>query len=285
MRTSNSVVTVDMLLRALNHCVSKRTVFRIFARNGIKFRSLPRKALIRARSVQARFDWAVAFRQRPVDYWKRAVFLDNKFFPCFNTRRGKIYSSRSLRRGIFRKRGKIPGFFNYRICGNPRMKFGTGSCNIVCSLAVSWDGIEVLKLHIGKWNSRKAVLLYRTLARKVFARKPNYFLVEDNDPAGFSSPAGLQAKRALGIETVKLPPYSPELMPLDFSIFSFISRRIAESNSMALNSGLVETKSAYLDRIRRIIMRTPLEFIRNSIKDIPNRIRTLYNCGGDVFFD
>ena len=51
-------------------------------------------------------------------------------------------------------------------------------------------------------------------------------LAEDNDPSGYKSGKGNQAKRDLRIKTVEWPRYSPDLNPLDFSFWKQLNRRM-----------------------------------------------------------
>lgn len=279
--TSNtSTVTIDHVLRKLKWRVSRRTVFRVFGKHGIRFRTLPKKGILYQRSVEKRAIWARKYRPKKLGYWKTKVFLDNKYFPCFFNARGKLFCTRGLRKGIFRKRGRDAKLFSYRNCRNSGQKFNTGHSMICCSLAISWRGIEYLRLNFGKWNSHKACLLYAQLGKKLPAQS---VLVEDNDPAGYSSRAGVLAKQRNGLVAIKLPPHTPECQPLDYSIFSYINRQVALSNLRCLD--VKESPKQYRERLRRIILRTPLQIIRNAISDLPKRIDTLARLNGDIFFD
>ena len=50
--------------------------------------------------------------------------------------------------------------------------------------------------------------------------KKHFLIAEDNDPTGYKSGLGKAAKRAVGIKTIEWPRYSPDLMPLDFSLWT-----------------------------------------------------------------
>ena len=69
------------------------------------------------------------------------------------------------------------------------------------------------------WNGKGAAALYRgpmvKALKKNSGNKHCYLIFEDNDPVGYTSNKGLEAKQELGIEAVPMPMYSPDLNPLD----------------------------------------------------------------------
>ena len=58
--------------------------------------------------------------------------------------------------------------------------------------------------------------------RKAHGNKPQYRVGEDGDRTGYQSNAGKAGKRAAKIKSWKLPPRTPEWMPLDYAIWSRI---------------------------------------------------------------
>jgi hypothetical protein len=59
--------------------------------------------------------------------------------------------------------------------------------------------------------------------------KRKFKVLEDNDPTGFKSGKAKAAKKALHIEAVPFPRFSPDLNPLDFCIWAEIERRMAKN--------------------------------------------------------
>ena len=80
-----------------------------------------------------------------------------------------------------------------------------------------------------KWNAKETVELYEGPIKSALVKhrgvKRTYSLCEDNDPVGYKSKKGVAAKGALGIRTFQTPRYSPDLTPLDFSLWEEIERR------------------------------------------------------------
>ena len=60
--------------------------------------------------------------------------------------------------------------------------------------------------------------ILKILKKKVGVKK-TYTIAEDNDPTGYKSSKGKEAKRKVGIKPIEWPRYSPDLMPLDFSLW------------------------------------------------------------------
>ena len=66
----------------------------------------------------------------------------------------------------------------------------------------------------------------REALRGTYGQKRQYIVVEDGDTKGYQSSAGKQTKRAEKITSMMLPPRSPGWMPLDYSIWREIDRRV-----------------------------------------------------------
>jgi hypothetical protein len=75
----------------------------------------------------------------------------------------------------------------------------------------------------GRWNGAKAAEMYKgpikNILKKKRGDKTSYLVMEDNDPSGYKSSKGMKAKKEAKIKTVQWPRYSPDLMPLDFSLW------------------------------------------------------------------
>ena len=186
--------------------------------------------------------------------------------------------------GIAAKPGKEPGrrkalaLLTCQRSPKKALKFNTGEKPVNVGVAVHYDGSVFVRFMSKTWNGRQAVKLYNALANRSDNRK----IVEDNDPAGYQAICAQVAKRRLGFDVLRLPPRSPELQPLDFSLWSMVERRFVESNARILGT---ESRAKYLTRLRRTIERIPLNSIRNSIDSMDRRVKTLHSVKGDVFDD
>ena len=79
--------------------------------------------------------------------------------------------------------------------------------------------------------------------------KRSYVTLEDNDPTGYKSNAAKDAKKELKICPIDFPTYSPDLNPLDFSLWKEVSDRMEKK--IVKN----ENTSEYKARLRRTALK------------------------------
>ena len=82
-----------------------------------------------------------------------------------------------------------------------------------------------------KWDGATAAAAYKgplkNALKRAFPKRRNHVILEDNDPSGYKSGKGLQAKSEAGISTLDLPKRSPDLNVLDYSLWSLVARFVA----------------------------------------------------------
>ena len=88
----------------------------------------------------------------------------------------------------------------------------------------------------GVWDGEAAAHMYKvSLSNALRNRYPGFTrkwrVMEDNDPAGYKSRVALADEVAANIATVEMPPRSPDLNPLDFSVWSEINRKMREQEA------------------------------------------------------
>ena len=105
--------------------------------------------------------------------------------------------------------------------------------------------------------------------------KVSYLLAEDNDPTGYKSRKALTAKRRLIVRTIAWPRYSPDLMPLDFSLWTNINERVRATAP----SGR-ETVAAFSRRLKRIALRTPRATVLAAVGAMRTRADQIWAAGG-----
>ena len=98
--------------------------------------------------------------------------------------------------------------------------------------------------------------------------------MEDNDPAGFKSSKGKMAKGANSMRTVNQPPYSPDLNPLDFSIWAAIDKKALGGHAAG------ESIAAYKARLRRIALSMPRAEVRMAVEGIKKRAQAIFEADG-----
>ena len=100
--------------------------------------------------------------------------------------------------------------------------------------------------------------------KKVLAKhravKKVWTIVEDNDPAGFKSSKARAAKKEVGMKELSLPPYSPDLNPLDFAFWRAVETRARESvGKRAL------TVKEYKATLRRTALRLSAKIVGKAV--------------------
>ena len=106
----------------------------------------------------------------------------------------------------------------------------------------------------GEWCGEAAAVAYRgPIKRALEAEYPGrrtYTILEDNDPSGFKSGPGRDAKRDAGIHVFEIPKRSPVLNVCDYFLWSAVNKRMrAQEKKFA--EGKRETRHAFLRRLRR----------------------------------
>ena len=91
----------------------------------------------------------------------------------------------------------------------------------------------------------------------------------DNDPSGYKSGVALAAKKELHIDAFPLPPYSPDLNPLDFGFWDEIESRMVEGAPKT-----VETVAQYKKRMRLTALQLPAALVAKTVRKIPDRMRS-----------
>ena len=85
----------------------------------------------------------------------------------------------------------------------------------------------------------------------------------------------IAAKKALSIDAFPIPPYSPDLNPLDFGLWEEIDRRMIEGAPKN-----VETVAAYKKRMRLVALRLPADLVTRTVRKIPARMRSVIDAKG-----
>ena len=100
----------------------------------------------------------------------------------------------------------------------------------------------------------------KTALQKAFPHVRAHRVLEDNDPTGYKSSKGMEAKAASAIMTLDLPHRSPDLNPLDFSLWAEINKRM-RNQEKNWPYGKKETRDAYRQRLRRTAKNLPADYI------------------------
>ena len=111
--------------------------------------------------------------------------------------------------------------------------------NKVCA-GISNSRIVLWHYLPNKWNGELAAATYEGLIiaclRAERGAKRKYRVLEDNDPTGYKSNKAIDEKKKLHIEAVTFPTYSPDLNPLDYSIWEAVEAYICIAEMVCVRS-------------------------------------------------
>ena len=113
--------------------------------------------------------------------------------------------------------------------------------------------------------------------RRARGVKPSYRVIEDGDPVGYQSKRGRDGKRAAKIRAWKLPPRSPGLMPLDFTLWKAIEDRLFQQRVVGY-----ESQQKFMRRLEKTARALPKSLTRRSLLSMRKRLLTIVALKGKV---
>ena len=258
----------------------RTTVARAFAREGldVKSRRCREKPPRTAEHEQERVDVCGRMRHWPLKRFLEDIdmIIDNKCFkipttPAARALRLKQKMTNQLRtraEGLQTNFTKPKAALHRRSLGGAvTLCAGISNCRIVL-----WE-------YVHAWNGQVAADMYKGPIMKSLTKhrtvKPSYLLAEDNDPTGYKSGKAMAEKRRLGIRTIQWPRYSPDLMPLDFSLWTSIEERVAETAPKGN-----ESVAAFKKRLRRVALATPETTVRAAVSAMRTRAAQIWEAKG-----
>lgn len=277
----------DVQKRARAPKAHRTTLLKAFKRCGLNVaarapRLKPQRAKIHK---DERCKWAKAFSKKPCSYFEKEIdmIIDNKKFDVPTTERARKYMM--SQRVRFHLRTPAEGVLDaFTKPGRKKNKMNTGACASVCA-GIS-NGRVVLWHYLPKrWTGQVAADLYCDVIYPSLCKhrgeKRSYKLLEDNDPTGYKSNKAKKMKESKRIKAVPFPRYSPDLNPLDFSLWNEIERRMFKCAPKK-----VETVAAYKSRLRRTALNLPQELVTKAVHSIPKKIKEVIDAkGGNIKSD
>ena len=216
------------------------------------------------------------WRKKPLSFWTEKVdlIIDAKKFPAPSN----DAAARRLRqqgvRGAMRTRQEgltvtKPSIVKHKFNPGGHVHILAGICG---DRVVLWEEIR------GHWCGQRAEEMYSGPIKKLLQRrrpgKRSWLIMEDNDPAGFKSSMGRNAKATHGMSTLDQPPYSPDLNPLDFSIWSAIQSKALAGRPKK------EGVAAYKARLRKIALGMPRAVVKKAVENIKSRAESIFAANG-----
>ena len=274
-------VTWSQILRsARTPKIARSNILNAFRRCGVNVTARrPREKPQRDESHAAqRVHICRSLLRKPINYLTDQVdlMIDNKRFDVPTSCRAKRRMKQGRVRYHIRTRaeGVAAGFTKP---GRKKNRYNTGGSVNVC--AGICNGKVVLWEYLSTWNGKAAADLYRGPIKRTLRThrgvKSKYLILEDNDPSGYKSRKAVDMKQALNIHCVQWPKYSPDLHPLDFSLWSEIERRVLRNKPTG-----GESVTAYRKRLRMTALRLPKTIVTAAVASMRARIKQVILAKG-----
>lgn len=251
-------------------------------------RAMRASTTIRARPGKRRIDHTAEHREKRLDkaktwvrypkrFWQNKIhaFIDNKKFVAARTAAQK----RLLRTSKVSHHLRTPEEGSEDMFVLPkagRMLLGVPSVDITAGVAN--DQIFFWHENVGAWNGAKATAMYKKLGqalRERYGELPFFRVVEDGDPKGFQSSKGKKAKKEEKIRSWTLPPHSPGLMPLDYSLWHEV-----ESRTLNKKGYEKESLASYKKRLNLTAKRLPRKLVKDTIGKMRGNLAAIVKSEG-----
>ena len=139
--------------------------------------------------------------------------------------------------------------------------------------------IALWHYHTQRWNGQTAAETYEgpilQSLRRTWGRRASYLLVEDGDRKGNQSTKGLAAKKRSHIRTLTLPARTPELMPLDATLWKIIEDQVNDEAPEG-----TESKADFLARLKDVALELPRAVVKKAVARIPRVLRDIVASKG-----
>ena len=106
--------------------------------------------------------------------------------------------------------------------------------------------------------------------------------LEDNDPTGYKSTLGMNAKKEAIIFAIDFPPHSPDLNPLGYAVRSRVNQLMREQEK-AFPKSKPESRDQFLARLRRTAMSLPSDCIDRALAHQKKRCAACVKAKGGHF--
>jgi len=272
-------VTLQRLRMTARLRVHPATLSRALGRLGIKWRSPRVKPSRTTQQDQLRLQWCSAKRRLPEQFWESGVdmYIDCKKFALPLSARPREAIARMRVRGAFRTRGE--GLRNHMTKPCPKKHNVFPGATAWVLGGVCGDKIVLWEYIPGRWNAEVASNMYSTAIQAALKKhRPGrrfWTICEDNDPAGFKSGRAVAMKRSLKIRPLSLPPYSPDLQPLDYSLWAEVERR-----ARAVVGDQSVTAAKYRKVLRQAALRLPRPVVSAAVRCMKARVQAVFEAKG-----
>ena len=292
-RTPKRDVTKKQIKHSARVKASLRTISRRFKERKITFGPYKEKILLSADDKAERLKFAKKHAGKSPAQWNKSLHavIDNKWFQVYHNGKHRDWIARRSCRGVYRGPGDGK-YESWYVKPKGELRYNTGMKS-ACIMGGIGKGKVLMWAEnpAKKWSGKAAATMYKkNLAqglRKAYPAmgkkpKPSWVVLEDNDPAGYKSKAGAEAKKEASIKTLDLPKRSPDLNPLDFRIWHEVNRRM-RATEQKWKAGKKESREQYLARLSRTAKSIPAPFVKSAVGDLTRRCKLVIKAKGGHF--
>lgn len=283
---SKREVTVATLKRSARCQAGTRTILRRLHERKISFRPLREKPVLTDQDISDRHAFAKKFAGKTPSWWNSSLHLiiDVKHFRVLPHGDARKYAAQERTRGTYRKKGQ--GLSKGHTKPVTKTKFNPGATGIKVLAGVGKGRVLVWEYLDGPWGGSAAAKAYTGPIKKAlqtaFPGRTKFTVLEDNDPSGFKSGLGVAAKADVGIDAFEIPKRSPCLNVLDYHIWAEVNKRM-RAQEQKFPAAKRESRTAFLNRLRRTALGLPTEQVASSVGDMKRRCtRLLAAKGGHI---
>jgi len=216
-------VTVAQLKKATKCRASPKVILEALHKRNIFFRKLREKPVLTPEDVRARLAFARTYRNKSAAWWMKNVhaFIDGKHFQVYLNSSERSRAAQHATYGAYRQPGKglSVGYVKPKT-GN--LRHNTGAKGVLLHLGIgAGKVVTVHEVKDSRWSGQAAVSFYEALRADLGKQHPGkrkFTVLEDNDPTGYKSQKGKEAKVAGGINILEIPKRSPDLSLCDYAI-------------------------------------------------------------------
>ena len=278
-------VTLSEILTTAGITFCERTV-----RDGMKekkysFLKLKEKPLLTDDDIVKRKRWTDTRKRRTPFQWVKTphAIIDNKKFPKTASNKSREYSARRSVHGAYMKKGSQPKRWLVKPKnGSNTVKY----CGVTVTAGVINGKIRFWHYVEGRWTAAEAERMYhklhKALTKAYPSHKGTFTIIEDNDPTGYKSRRGMEAKKKLKIQTDDLPPRSPDLNVLDYSLWHSINAAM-RTQEKKFRKTKRETTEEFKARLRRVALSLSEDKVKKAVGSMTRRCATISAAAGDLF--
>ena len=111
--------------------------------------------------------------------------------------------------------------------------------------------------------------------RERYGDLPFFRVVEDGDPKGFQWSKGKKAKKEEKIRSWTIPPHSPGLMPLDYSLWNEVDSRPLDKKPYEK-----ESLASYKKRLNVTAKRLPRKLVKDTVGNMKGNLAAIVKSKG-----